>query len=111
MITAALEAINASPEPIIQGPYDTLRVITAFPGETGLKLAAESFEDVLGQDDFALALLSRSALVSVLATCLHGPLVMKELMETLKRTRGEAGLDEDTEMEHVLENEQTVHPK
>jgi hypothetical protein len=111
MITAALEAINASPEPVIQGPYDILRVITAFPGEAGLKPASQSFEDVLGLDDFTLALLSRSALVSVLATCPHGTLVMKKLMETLKRTRGEAGLDEDTEMEHVLENEQTVHPK
>jgi hypothetical protein len=31
---------------------------------------------------------------------------MKKLMEGLKKTHGEAGLDEDIELEHVLENEQ-----
>jgi hypothetical protein len=68
MITAALEAINASPEAFSQGRYNILRVITAFPCEAGLKPTSESVEDVLEECDSIPALLSRTALVSVLAT-------------------------------------------
>jgi hypothetical protein len=68
MITAALEAINMPPKAFAQGRYNILRVVTAFPCEAGLKPTSESVEHVLEEYDSIPALLSRTALVSVLAT-------------------------------------------
>ena len=94
-INAMLAAINKSDEPFIEGQYNILRVVAAFPLNAKLDSRATEVEKVLREDNHALALLSRSALTSALATCPSGPSIMSMLTETLKRTRGEVDDEAD----------------
>jgi hypothetical protein len=118
MVNAALKAISTLPEAFTQGQYDILRVIIAFPVLTGGRYASGyasryvfRVEDVFGQDDYILALSSRTALVAVLATIPHGSSIMEMLKETLQRTRAEADLNGDTEPERVSKRRKIARPK
>jgi hypothetical protein len=111
MLTAALEAINTLPEAFTRGRYNMLRVIAAFPLAANLESSSKKVHAALSEDDHTLALLSRSALVAALATDTRTLSITQMLVDTLKRKRGEAGSDGDTEMVHVSKKQQIDHPK
>jgi len=95
-IDAMLAAINKPGEGYTTGRYNLLRVVAAFPLSANFNSKAAAVTNALREDNHALALLPRSALISALATCPYGPSIMSMLTKTLKRTRGE--VDDEAEV-------------
>ena len=95
-IDAMLTAINKPGEGFTTGRYNILRVVAAFPLNANFNSRAAEVQNMLREDNHALAILPRSILTSALATCPYGPFIMSMLTKTLKRTRGE--VDDDAEV-------------
>jgi hypothetical protein len=84
---AMLNAINVAGYSSISETYSLLRVLAAFPLDIDLDANSDGIRRALDEDDHPLAVLSHSALVSVLATNTRGNAIVTQLQGALKRKR------------------------
>jgi hypothetical protein len=82
-----LDAINVAGYPSISETYSLLRILAAFPLDIDLNANSDSIRRELNEDSHPLAVLSHSALTSVLATNPPGDAIVRQLQGALKRKR------------------------
>jgi len=83
-----LEATNLGRPPSTGTPYNTLRVVAAYPLDVNFAASCKEVEDALEMDEHPLAKLSHAALTAELATCKDGKSLVEHL-KSLKRARDE----------------------
>ncbi|PVF96380.1 hypothetical protein CPB86DRAFT_874942 [Serendipita vermifera] len=87
-INSMLDAIDTENQsPASAGQRPILRIVASFPLVVDLNSRAKSVRAALDKDSHPLALLSTSALTSVLATVPEGFSIVRQLTENLKRMR------------------------
>jgi hypothetical protein len=101
-----LLALNVANQPTPPEQYPILRVVAAFPLAADFNSSAQQVQLALEEDSHPLALLSRNALASVLATTPEGKSIVTQLRHTLKRTRGQAVTDDEDHEDHARPSKQ-----
>ncbi|CAG8684837.1 10127_t:CDS:1, partial [Acaulospora colombiana] len=87
-INSMLDAIDTENQSsTTKRKYPILRIVVSFPLVADFNSRAKKVRDALNEDHHPLALLSTSALTSVLATIPEGLSIAKQLRDDLKRKR------------------------